>query len=101
MIQAAHRLIIRHLRLVVAILAEGNLLRAATGLNMTQSAVTKALQDAEAQMGVLLFKRTNRGVVLNAVIGYLDSFCSYQKRKQAAYFGRLIYERLSQPFYPT
>lgn len=46
---------------------------------MTQSVVTKALQDAEAQMGVLLFERTNRGVVLNAVIGYLDSFCSYQQ----------------------
>lgn len=59
----AQRLTVRHLRLVVAILAEGNLLRAAGTLNMTQSAVTKALQDAEAQMGVLLFDRTNRGVV--------------------------------------
>jgi len=57
------RLTVRHLRLVVAIVAEGNLLRAASVLNMTQSAVTKALQDAEAQMGVLLFERTNRGVV--------------------------------------
>lgn len=60
---AAHRLTVRHLRLVAAVLAEGNLLRAANVLNMTQSAVTKALQDAEAQMGVLLFERTNRGVV--------------------------------------
>lgn len=59
----AQRLTVRPLRLVVAILAEGNLLRAAGTLNMTQSAVTKALQDAEAQMGVLLFGRTNRGVV--------------------------------------
>lgn len=59
----AQRLTVRHLRLVVAIQAEGNLLRAANALNMTQSAVTKALQDAEAQMGVLLFERTNRGVV--------------------------------------
>ncbi|MGB8815339.1 MAG: LysR family transcriptional regulator [Paracoccaceae bacterium] len=59
----AQRLTVRHLRLVAAILAEGNLLRAANALNMTQSAVTKALQDAEAQMGVLLFERTNRGVV--------------------------------------
>ena len=59
----AQRLTVRHLRLVAAILAEGNLLRAANMLNMTQSAVTKALQDAEAQMGVLLFERTNRGVV--------------------------------------
>ena len=58
-----NRLTVRHLRLIAAILAEGNLLRAANALNMTQSAVTKALQDAEAQMGVLLFERTNRGVV--------------------------------------
>ena len=61
--QVSHRLTVRHLRLIAAIVAEGNLLRAAEALNMTQSAVTKALQDAEAQMGVLLFERTNRGVV--------------------------------------
>lgn len=61
--QVAHRLTVRHLRLIAAIVAEGNLLRAAEALNMTQSAVTKALQDAEGQMGVLLFERTNRGVV--------------------------------------
>ena len=61
--QLTHRLTVRHLRLIAAILAEGNLLRAANALNMTQSAVTKALQDAEAQMGVQLFERTNRGVV--------------------------------------
>ncbi len=61
--QVAHRLTVRHLRLIAAILSEGNLLRAAEALNMTQSAVTKALQDAEGQMGVLLFERTNRGVV--------------------------------------
>lgn len=63
MTSIAQRLTVRHLRLVVAILAEGNLLRAAATLNMTQSAVTKALQEAESQMGVLLFERTNRGVV--------------------------------------
>ena len=61
--QVAHRLTVRHLRLIAAIVAEGNLLRAAEALNMTQSAVTKALQDAEGQMGVLLFERTNRGVL--------------------------------------
>ena len=59
----AHRLTVRHLRLVVAIHAEGSLLRASNSLNMTQSAATKALQDAEAQTGVTLFDRTNRGVV--------------------------------------
>ncbi|MGN6535541.1 MAG: LysR family transcriptional regulator, partial [Mesorhizobium sp.] len=41
-------LTLRHLRMVVAIVEEGNLVRAAKRLNMTQSAVTKALQEIEA-----------------------------------------------------
>ncbi len=57
------RLTIRHLRMVVAIEKEGNLVRAAKRLNMTQSAVTKALQEIEALMKARLFDRTNRGVV--------------------------------------
>lgn len=62
----ASRLTIRHLRMVVAILEEGNLVRAAERLNMTQSAVTKALQETEALTGARLFDRTNRGVVATA-----------------------------------
>jgi DNA-binding transcriptional LysR family regulator len=57
------RLTIRHLRMVVAIVEEGNLVRAAKRLNMTQSAVTKALQEVEALTKAQLFDRTNRGVV--------------------------------------
>lgn len=57
------RLTIRHLRMVVAIVEEGNLVRAAKRLNMTQSAVTKALQEVEALTRAQLFDRTNRGVV--------------------------------------
>jgi len=71
--QISQRLTVRHLRLVAAILAEGNLLRAAASMNMTQSAVTKALQDAEAQMGVLLFERTNRGVIPTAFGAHLGA----------------------------
>lgn len=59
----ASRLKIRHLRMVVAIVDEGNLVGAAKRLNMTQSAVTKALQELEALTGSKLFDRTNRGVV--------------------------------------
>jgi len=57
------RLTIRHLRMVVAITEEGNLVGAARRLNMTQSAVTKALQEVEALTDTLLFNRTNRGAV--------------------------------------
>ena len=57
------RLTIRHLRMVVAISEEGNLVGAARRLNMTQSAITKALQEVEALTDTLLFERTNRGAV--------------------------------------
>ena len=57
------RLTVHHLRLIAATVAQGNLVRTTTALNMAQSAVTKALQDAEAQMGVFLFERTSLGVV--------------------------------------
>lgn len=55
-------LTMRHLRMVVAIVEEGNLVRAARRLNMTQSAVTKALQEVEALTRTHLFDRSNRGV---------------------------------------
>jgi|APEBP8051073178_1049388.scaffolds.fasta_scaffold00040_193 DNA-binding transcriptional LysR family regulator len=57
------RLSLRNLRLVDVICREGSLLRAAQSMNMTQSAVTKALQDLEASVGVRLFDRTNRGAI--------------------------------------
>ena len=57
------RLSLRHLRLIDAIAREGSLAAAAASLNMTQSAVTKALQDAEGALGVTLFERTSRGAV--------------------------------------
>lgn len=57
------RLSLRHLRLIEAVERDGSLAAAAVSLNMTQSAVTKALQDAEAAAGVALFSRTGRGAV--------------------------------------
>ncbi len=53
---------LRHLTLIDAIAREGTLLGAAQGAGLTQSAVTKALQEAEATLGTRLFTRTNRGV---------------------------------------
>lgn len=60
------RLTLRNLRLVDAVAREGNLVRAAQSLNMTQSAATKALQEIEAVAGVELFERTNRGTLPTA-----------------------------------
>ncbi|MCC7320430.1 MAG: LysR family transcriptional regulator [Rubellimicrobium sp.] len=61
--QIAQRLTFRHLRLVVAVDRGHSLVRAAQALNMSQSAVTKALQEVESLVGAELFTRTNRGVV--------------------------------------
>lgn len=57
------RLTLRNLRLIDAIMRESSLSGAAASLGLTQSAVTKALQDAEGACGVRLFDRTNRGVI--------------------------------------
>lgn len=54
---------LRHLTLIAAIDREGSLLAAAQSVGLTQSAVTKALQEAEAVVGARLFDRTNRGVL--------------------------------------
>lgn len=53
---------LRHLTLIDAIAREGTLLGASQSVGLTQSAVTKALQEAEATVGSMLFHRTNRGV---------------------------------------
>jgi DNA-binding transcriptional LysR family regulator len=53
---------LRHLTLIDAIAREGTLLRASQSVGLTQSAVTKALQEAEASVQTRLFDRTNRGV---------------------------------------
>lgn len=56
-------LTIRHIRTIDAIEDERSIVRAANRLNLTQSAVTKALQEIEALTGLKLFERTNRGVI--------------------------------------
>ena len=60
------RLSMRHLRIVLAIADHGSLVAAAKQLHMTQPAVSKALQETEALLGVEMFSRTNRGVVPTA-----------------------------------
>lgn len=55
-------LTVRHMRMVEAIAAERTIARAAERLNLTQSAVTKGLQEIESLVGIVLFERTNRGV---------------------------------------
>jgi len=55
---------IRHLKLVEAIAAEGTMTRAAARLYITQSALSHQLTGLEGSLGVSLFRRMPRGMVL-------------------------------------
>ena len=55
---------IRHLRLVVAIVEEQGLTRASERLNLTQSALSHQLKQIENSLGVTLFTRANKRLVL-------------------------------------
>jgi LysR family transcriptional regulator, regulator for metE and metH len=55
---------VRHLQLVSAIVDEGNLTRAGRRLNLTQSALSHQLLDIEERLGVALFDRVNKRMVL-------------------------------------
>jgi LysR family transcriptional regulator, regulator for metE and metH len=55
---------VRHLRLVTAIAAEGGVTRAASRLNLTQSALSHQLAALEERLGTRLFLRVGRRMIL-------------------------------------
>ena len=55
---------IRHLRLVAAVAAVGSLTRAGDQLHLTQSALSHQLRDIESRLGVALFLRLGKRLVL-------------------------------------
>ena len=55
------------LRYFVAVAEQGHVGRAAQRLGVTQPALTKGVQRLEASMGLQLFERTSRGMVLTTV----------------------------------
>jgi LysR family transcriptional regulator, regulator for metE and metH len=57
---------IRHLKLVAAIAETGSVTGAGNRLHLTQSALSHQLRDAEEQLGVRLFDRKDRKMVLTA-----------------------------------
>ncbi len=58
-----NRLKLRQLRLLIAVGRHGSILHAARELNLSQPAATKLIKDLEIDFDVLLFERTNRGVI--------------------------------------
>lgn len=74
------------LRVVIAVAEHSGLLKASEALGVTQPAITKALNELEAELGVKLFHRTNRGAEVTpygaAMVGYIKAM--FSQLEQAA-----------------
>jgi LysR family transcriptional regulator, regulator for genes of the gallate degradation pathway len=55
---------LRHLRAYLAVSDSGSVQRAAEKLHLTQSSLSRAVQQLERQLGLKLFERTRRGMIL-------------------------------------
>ncbi|MCQ0092974.1 LysR family transcriptional regulator [Roseovarius sp. M141] len=58
-----NRLKLKQLRLLIAVGRHRSILHAARELNLSQPSATKVIKDLEIDFDVLLFERTNRGVI--------------------------------------
>src|SRR5690606_40397933 len=56
---------LRHLRVLLSVVDTGSVTKASIACNVSQPAVTQALQKLERQFGTTLFERTNQGVFPN------------------------------------
>ncbi|MCZ4263256.1 LysR family transcriptional regulator, partial [Limimaricola sp. G21655-S1] len=54
----------KFLREFLAVAHEGSIRRAADRLNVVPSAISRKIAEAEARLGVTLFERSSKGVVL-------------------------------------
>lgn len=55
---------VRHLKLIAAVAREGSITKAGNHLYLTQSALSHQLRDAEEKLGVALFVRLNKRMIL-------------------------------------
>ena len=70
------KLRLRHIEMIAEVYECRSILRASTRLNLTQSAVTKAVRDIEKTLALSLFERTNRGLIPTP---YGDIFARHAK----------------------
>lgn len=57
---------LQNMRYIIAVAEHRSVSKAAAALFMTQSALSASIRDAEEELGIRIFLRTNRGVVLTA-----------------------------------
>lgn len=62
-----HHLEIKHLRMVAAIAQTGNMTQAAEKLCLSQSALSQQLKDIESKLGIDLFFRTSKKMILTPI----------------------------------
>ncbi len=64
------------LKYVVTVAVAGTISEAAKQLFMTQPSLTSAIKELEQELGITIFNRTNKGVVLSSegeeFLGYAD-----------------------------
>lgn len=78
------------LKYVVEVVSAGTISKAAENLYLAQPSLTAAIKELEAELGITIFKRTNKGVVLTADG---EEFLSYAR--QVVIQTNLIEERYS------
>src|SRR5262245_44861587 len=109
MMKYSHRMILelRHLRLVLAIAEEGSVTRAGPRLHLSQSALSHQLLDLEKRLGVGLFERVGKRMVLapagerllTSARGVLDEVERAEEEIRAAALGQRGVLRLTTQCY--
>ncbi|MGN0371848.1 MAG: LysR family transcriptional regulator [Enterocloster sp.] len=79
------------LKYVVTVAAAGTISEAAKQLFMTQPSLTSAIKELEQELGITIFNRTNKGVVLSSegeeFLGYARQVIEQTKLIEEKYFG--------------
>ena len=77
------------LKYVVEVVSCGTISKAAEKLYLAQPSLTAAIKDLEAELGITIFKRTNKGVVLTAdgeeFLSYAISLLEQKRRIEQLY----------------